>query len=261
MTDITIILPLPSYSEAQDAAYVRTIESIKKLVDVTPTIIAVGDAASNNHLKTLLPTEWDTTLLNVKNTTLQYEVGKAVKEVKTDYFSVIELGDEYLPTWFTHVSKEIELNEPNSLYLPILEVVDADHLDVGAIAYANEPVWASSFSEELGYIDSECLDYYFQFVISTGVFNKKDFTNVGGVKCNIKAFYWYELLKRYCHNKLRVYVIPKANTHYINQEGSFQKQEMLLSDGEKNFWFTAAKDECVFKRDREKTYVEPQGSN
>ena len=50
MTDITIILPLPSYSEAQDAAYVRTIESIKKLVDVTPTIIAVGDAASNNHL-------------------------------------------------------------------------------------------------------------------------------------------------------------------------------------------------------------------
>ena len=114
MTDITIILPLPSYSEAQDAAYVRTIESIKKLVDVTPTIIAVGDAASNNHLKTLLPTEWDTTLLNVKNTTLQYEVGKAVKEVKTDYFSVIELGDEYLHTWFTHVSKEIELNEPNT---------------------------------------------------------------------------------------------------------------------------------------------------
>ena len=54
MTDIPIILPLPSYSEAQDAAYVRTIESIKKLVDVTPTIIAVGDAASNNHLKTLL---------------------------------------------------------------------------------------------------------------------------------------------------------------------------------------------------------------
>ena len=101
MTDITIILPLPSYSEAQDAAYVRTIESIKKLVDVTPTIIAVGDAASNNHLKTLLPAEWDTTLLNVKNTTLQYEVGKAVKEVKTDYFfsTVVTLASESTSFW------------------------------------------------------------------------------------------------------------------------------------------------------------------
>ena len=134
------------------------------------------------------------------------------------------------------------------------EIFDFTKKDMGAIAYGNEPVWSSSFSEELGYIDVDCLKNHFNFIVSGGIFKKSDFLSVGGLK-SIKVFFWYELLLRLCHNGKKVYVVPKIGyEHYVNRPDSLTTEYQQLTQKEIDFWFNTAQEEYVYKTDRKKKY-------
>lgn len=259
MKDLTVIIPLVEYNEELSTYYNRSIASIVRNDEAEETsIIFVGPSSSINYIKnTFTFTSREVLYIeNNKNTELQFQINKAVKDVKTTYFSILEFDDAYTNFWFKNVEEHVKAQPETSLFLPLIEVFDDEHFDAGAISYANEPVWASFFSDEIGYIDNASLQNFFNFIISGGVFKKNDFVSVGGLKSNIKIFFWYELLLRMTHNDKRIYVIPKVGCeHVINRKDSLTAQFMAIEQDEIDFWFETAKDEHLYKADRKKTFI------
>ena len=257
MKELTIIVPLIEYKEEYKELYENALNSVVEGdVKEEASIIFVGPSSSLNVVKGFnLGAREVLYLENSKNTELPFQINKAVKDVKTEYFSILEFDDNYTSFWFNEVERYQKTMGNVSLFLPLIEAFDFKKKEVGAIAYANEPVWASSFSEELGYVDAQSLKNHFNFIVSGGIFRTKDFLSVGGLKNSLKVFFWYELLLRLTHNGKKIYVIPKVGyEHYVNRDESLSMKYQQMNQDEVNFWFNTAQEEFVFKTDRKKKY-------
>ena len=150
MKDITVIIPLVEYRDELASLYKRSIDSVfSQDLDETLSMIFIGPSSSIKHIKDNFGFGARDVLFieNNKNTELQFQINKAVKDVKTTYFSILEYDDVYTSIWFRNVAYYAEHQPETSLFLSLMEVFDEQHPEVGGIGYANEPVWASSFSE------------------------------------------------------------------------------------------------------------------
>lgn len=260
MKDLTIIIPLAEYKDEHASLYQRSFKSIT-YADTSSevSVIVIGPTSAINEAKNFDFGEREVLFIeNNKNTELQFQVNKAVKDVKTSYFSVLEFDDSYTDLWFKTIEHYTKHQPETTLFLSLMEVFDNTKPELDAIAYANEPVWAASFSDEIGYLDNDSLKNYYNFIVSGGVFKKSDFLSVGGLKNNIKVFFWYELLLRLTQNDKKVFVIPKIGyEHYVNVEGSLSSLYATMSHHELDFWFKTAQEEYLYKTDRKKEYVSP----
>ena len=259
MKELTIIIPLVEYRDDLVTYYERSINSVlhQDLEEVV-SMIFVGPTSSIKHIKDNFGFGARDVLFieNNKNTEPQFQINKAVKDVKTKYFTILEFDDIFTNIWFKTAERYTDAFDNVSLFLPLTEVFDAKRPEVGGIGYANEPVWSASFSDEMGYLDIDSLKNFYNFSVSGGIFNKADFLSVGGLKTNVKVFFWYELLLRMTHNDKKVYVIPKVGyEHYINVDNCLSSTYGQLEQKEIDFWFETAKEEYVYKTDRKKSYT------
>lgn len=258
MAQITTIIPVHKFDEEVKGLLETSVKSFVETTKNTPAdLMFIGPKdvldqvkALNLHNAEYIANEksWFSSLINV-----------AAKEVKTDYFSILEYDDEYTPIWFDNVINYINNSgEDISVFLPLTEVFDNEHKEQGPIGYVNEAVWASSFSEKLGYFDNECLQDYLLFNTTGGVFKTKDFIEVGGLKESIKLSFWYEFLLRAINKSKKVFVIPKVGYfHIVNRNGSLATEyAQNMSDRESDFWVELARKEYLYKTDRKKTYEE-----
>lgn len=259
MKNLTIIVPLVQYVEEKHSSlYDKSINSIVKAdPNEDVNVIFIGPSSALDVVREYDLGKRDVLYIeNAKNTEVQFQINKAVKDVTTEYFSVLEYDDNYTPNWFNNFEKYRLAYDDVSLFLPLMEVYDYKRPELGAVGYANEPVWASAFSDEIGFIDSECLKHYFNFFVSGGIFRKTDFINVGGIKNNIKVFFWYELLMRICHLGKRILVIPKVGyEHYVNVENSLSSTFGSMPNEEIDFWFKTSQEEYMYKTDRKVSYT------
>ena len=138
--------------------------------------------------------------------------------------------------------------------MPLEELIDYDKNTF--IGYGNEAPWATSFSNEVGHIDNDCLQQYFDFYMTGSVFNTEDWNNFGGLKPSIKISFWYEFLLRYTNKGKKVFVIPKLGyKHYVNRPDSiYDVYSKTIDEKESAWWFELAKQESLYKEDRNKTY-------
>lgn len=260
MNDLTIIIPLIEYTSDMKEYYDKSFSSLFNAdKNEELNVIIIGPSSAIKESKKYEWGERDVLFLeNEKNTSLQHQINKAVKDVKTEYFSILEFDDRYTSFWFDEVKKYMEAYPNVSLYLPLIEIFDAQVPELGAVAYANEPVWSSAFvADELGYIDLESLKNHFNFIVSGGVFKKSDFIGVGGLKNTLNVFFWYEFLLRLCHNSKTTMVIPKVGyEHVINRENALSMTYQSMEKEELDFWFNTAQEEYVYKSDRKKIYSE-----
>ena len=257
MRDLTIIVPLVEYKEAHDTQIDRCYKSIVAAdADKTCSVIFIGPSSAIAKVKDLDMEGREVLYLeNNKNVELPYQVTKAVKDVTTEFFTVLEFDDEITPNWLKHVETYVKYQDETSLFLPLIEIFNELNLQVGAVAYGNEPVWAASFSDEIGYFDTTSLKNFVNVVVSGGVFRKKDFVSVGCLKPSLQVFFWYELLLRMTHNDKKIFVIPKIGcNHYVNREDSLTSSFRKMTPKELDFWFKTAQDEYLFKTDRKKVY-------
>jgi hypothetical protein len=116
------------------------------------------------------------------------------------------------------------------------------------IGFGNAEAYASAFSNELGFIDYDCLQNYFDFYLTGSVFNIKDWIEVGGLKTNIKLTFWYEWLLRATNKNKKVFVIPKVGyNHSLGREGSLVNiYRKNMSQDEIQWHFDLAKREHFF---------------
>ena len=258
MKQITTIIPIHKYDETLKETLGNAFKSFYETSkNIQADLMIVGP----NDVLDLVKADFvngDAVYVENENPWFSAQINAAVKKVKTDYFSILEYDDEYTPIWFDNVTKYIETGDDIAVYLPLTEVFDYQHKEQGPIGYVNEAVWASSFSEKLGYFDNECLQDYLIFNTTGGVFRTKDFIEVGGLKESMKLSFWYEFLLRALNKEKNVFVIPKVGYfHTVNRNESLATHyAQTMSDRESEFWVELARKEYLYKTDRKKTYEE-----
>ena len=257
MNTITTIIPLNKFDEEVKTMLEMAVKSHQETSKNTPAdLMFVGPKEVLDKVKELKLA--DAQYVENEDAWFSAQINVAAKNVKTDYFAILECDDEFTPIWFDNVVKYINTGDDIAVYLPLTEVYDYQNKNAGPVGYINEAVWASSFSEKLGYFDNECLQDYLLFNTTGGVFRTKDFLEVGGLKESIKLSFWYEFLLRAINKDKNIFVIPKIGYfHMVNRTDSLASEYARdMSDRESEFWIELARKEYLYKNDRKKTYEE-----
>lgn len=256
MTDITIIIPVHKFNDGIKKLLENAFESIKHNQEtytygqLIPTIVGPGDVLEEIG-ENFGEQVYYHTCRNTGDTDFCSQVNFAAKSVNTEYFSILEFDDVYTDNWFKMAHDYYYTNETVSLFLPINILTDVYHKQ---FQYVNEISWSGSFSNEIGFLDFDCLQDYSSFNLTGGIFNTDDFKKIGGFKPSIKVAFNYELLLRMTKKELKVYVVPKEGyMHVIGREDSLTDEyNKTLTDKEIKKWFDLAKIEYTFIEDREK---------
>ena len=172
----------------------------------------------------------------------------------TEWFSILEFDDEFTPIFLDNFRKYEEFYPNVSVFMTLQDVID--YKNGSFMSIGNEAPWASSFSNDIGYIDNDCLQGYFDFYMTGSIFNIADWKEVGGLKPSIKITFWYEWLLRATNKNKTVYVIPKVGyNHKLGRKGSLiEIYKSTIDQEETQWWFDLAKREMYYKKDRKKEY-------
>lgn len=253
MKDLTVIIPIINMDNTNNQELLK--RAINSVDD--SSILIVGNELDIKEIEKIDFKNPIRVFIN-KSNDISYatQVNLGVREVKTTYFSVLEYDDHYSPIWFNNVAEYMKNDvEDIFAFMPLTEVIDVQY---GPIGYANEAVWASSFSEDIGFYDLQCLDDYLNFNTSGAVFKTQDFINLGLLKTSMKLTFWYEFMLRAIYKGKKFFVIPKIGYyHYVGREDSLSSfYANNMSEKEGNWWFDIAKKEYFFPHDRNKIYQE-----
>lgn len=254
MTDIQIIIPIHIFNENVNNMLSNALDSIKKNQStykygkLRPLIIAPTDILKQIN-DVFDQTTYDSCANKTGNNDFCSQINLAVNNITTEHFSIIEFDDEYKTNWFKMAHDYYYTNESVSVFLPINVITDTEHKQ---FQYANEIAWTKSFSNELGFIDFDCLQDFSSFNLTGGIFNTNDFKTIGGLKSSIKASFGYEFLLRITKKELKVFVVPKEGyIHVVGREKSLSDEcSKKMSVEEIKKWFDLAKAECIYTEDR-----------
>lgn len=258
----SVIIPIHEYNDTISELLNKGIESIEsqekleklpEILLVYPQSIKEGvdsfvDSMKRKYQDKLTFKE----VINDGNTDFQTQINLGASKVETDYFSILELDDEYSTTYFFNVEKYIKYYDDIDVFLStIIEVTPKNE----AIKLTNEVTWSQQFvgeNGEMGYLNLNAIKQNTDFKISGAVINKEEFLNMGGLKSNIKLTFNYEFLLRALNNACKIYTIPKIGyKHLSGREGSlFDKYGKTMSMAERKFWFDTATKEANFIKDR-----------
>ena len=243
-SDITIIIPVHKWDDDIKKMFAEAIKSVPAKMKV---IVVTTDHSGFefNDRKVVVVTSND-------GSSFQHLVNLGVKEVKTDWFSILEFDDEYSSIWFDEFIKYQEYNQQYNIFLPLNDLYSVGDGKDEFVGNGNEAVMAASFSDEIGVIDEKCLDDYFNFYIPGGLIKTETWNNLGGLKESIKLTFWYEFMLRAVHNGEKIYVVPKVGyAHVLGRSGSLMQQyRETMTPKESEFWFKQAKKQSFNKTEK-----------
>jgi hypothetical protein len=261
MKDTTIILPIYKIDEEEEKMLliaVKSVENFKenvKLLIVTPEKISTKLETLINDFKNIL--EIEVLINNSKNTGFAYQVNLGIENCNTEWFSILEIDDEYKEGWYSTFNEYKNYYKDVDIFLPIIEDINPNGTFGG---FTNESIWAYGFTEKQGYLDKERLLEFQNFQTSGSLFKTNIIKNNGLFKDNIKLTFSYEFLLRMANNDAIIMGIPKIGYKHVNfRENSLfwryrNDEEIKLSNDEVKFWIDTAKNEYFFKNKREVNY-------
>ena len=254
MKELGIIIPMHEFGKENIELLNKAIESVPEDMPIylsTPkgTTPAKIKGASNRLNLVVSDEEGSSFAELVENGVNAFANNPDVK-----WFSILEFDDTYTPIWLDNAKRYIDFMPDTSVFMFLEDITDFN--DGKYIGFGNEAAWASSFSNELGFIDLDCLQNYFDFYLTGSIFNLKDWIEVGGLKSSIKITFWYEWLLRATNKGKKVFVIPKVGyNHALGRKNSLVEQyKAEISKEESQWWFDLAKREYFYKEDRKKEY-------
>jgi hypothetical protein len=219
MKELGIIIPMHEFGKENIELVNKAIESVPEGM---PICLSVPKGTTPSKVKglsdraALVPSveEGSTFADLVENGVNAFANNPDIK-----WFSILEFDDTYTPIWLDNVKKYIDFMPDTSVFMFLEDITDFNNGKY--IGFGNAEAWASSFSNQIGYIDNDCLQNYFDFYLTGSIFNIKDWQEVGGLKPQIKLTFWYEWLLRLTNKGKTVFVIPKVGyNHNLNRSGS-----------------------------------------
>ena len=255
--NITVIIPLHIYNDKVSELLNKAISSIPS--DIENIFIITTKEINENGIYF----EKESNRIKIiANETENYDfcsmVNYGVKNVDTDWFSILEYDDYYQNDWFNDANKYLYSEKDAMVYLPLVDLYDFNrfynNIPRAYCGYANEAPWAQSFSNDLGYIDNESLQVYSNYHLTGAIFHTDTFKKIGMLKPKIKMTFWYEFLLRLTNKKYKVYVIPRVGyLHFIEREGSLSMNytKEITEKEEIDYWLEAAKSESYYSEERD----------
>jgi hypothetical protein len=181
------------------------------------------------------------------------QINLGVEQVKTEFFSILEVDDQYATIWFDNFTKYNGWYEDVDMFLPL--VIDVN-IEGRFLHFTNEPVWAKDFSDKQGFLDNDSLLNYPNFQLSGSVIKTESFKSVGGLKPSLKLQFIYEFMLRMSYYDKKMMTIPKVGYRKTNMRpgslfhGYYHVEETKMDPVEARFWFNTARKESYFKTDR-----------
>lgn len=257
MKDITVIIPLLENQLDSDELKnaVKSVDQCQEYYDGELKILYVVPKQKETKYYTVFPTNRPISQLYIENDTGNYDycsqINFAVKQIDTEYFSILEFDDYYNKKWFNMFNNYFLTNEDVSIFLPINVLHNAT---TNEREFVNDAVWASSFSNEIGYIDFDCLQASASFNLTGGIFKTSDWL---GYKPSIEVAFNYEYLLRATNKGQRIFVVPKEGYHHeIFKKDSLSQHYLdTIKDEDNMKWFELAKREYSFDEDRNKGII------
>jgi GT2 family glycosyltransferase len=255
---ISVILPVHEITEETKPLLTAAIESVKRQLVKPEALIIVVPKNSDvyTYMKNYDYGDFKSSVIITENdgaTDFASQINFGVATCKTEWFSILELDDEYANIWFKNVVEYINKHNDVGIFLPIVIDTNANGEFIGL---TNEAVWAQSFSEELGILDNNALLTYQNFNIDGMVMKKSIYDSFGGLKSSVKLTFIYEFLLRMTFKSVKTMVIPKFAYKHMNlrPESLFSKYKQELDPTESRWWLAQAKKEYYFAKDRNITY-------
>jgi hypothetical protein len=258
MKKISIILPLHIINDEYDVMLKNSISSIEDFHnDVVLLVVCpkeVKDKLSNLSQKLEV-----VFVENSGDTDFCSQVNLGITKCETEWFSILEVDDEFKKVWLKSMNSYIGENPDVDVFLPVVKDINVEG---SFISFTNESAWAYGFTEKQGFIDNEVLLDYQNYQTSGGLFKTNVIKENGMFKENVKLTFSYELLLRLTHNGVKIMTVPKIGYQHVNfREDSLfwgykNNEETKLSEDEVKFWLDSAKKEFFFKNKRDIKYVE-----
>lgn len=248
MENLVVVIPVHEFNDEVGKLLTNAINSVQENIEVRVSCKKGLESKIKKYLK-----DWsDIKIITNEKSDFASLVNNGIKNSK--YFSILEYDDEYTPIWFNNVEKYIETMPDVSVFIPLTDIVDFNTKKFSGCG--NEAPWASAFSNNIGFIDNDCLQNFFDFYMTGSVFNTDDWNEVGGLKPSIKLTFWYEYMLRATNKDQKIFVVPKVGyNHYMGRKDSLtENYRENMSKEEQEFWFKLAKKEYFFKEDRNKTF-------
>lgn len=251
MKELVVIIPMNEFGKENIELLNKAVESVPSELNV---LLSVPNGTDGKKLKGISGRLG--VVSESEGSSFAELVNAAANTIEEKWFSILEFDDTYTPIWYDNAKKYIEFMPSTSVFMYLEDITDFN--DGKYIGFGNEAAWASAFSNEIGFIDNDCLQNYFDFYMTGSIFNAADWKEVGGLKPSIKITFWYEWLLRATNKNKTVYVIPKVGyNHKLGRKGSLiETYKSTIDQEETQWWFDLAKREYMFhpsvKRDEDK---------
>lgn len=245
MDNLTVIIPIHNFTK-------KNVELLNKAVDSVPqelrVVVSVPNkttekdlSGTSNRIQVIQETD-DTSFAGLVNA--------AVDTLDDGWFSILEFDDTYTDIWYNNFKKYLEFKPDISVFMFMEDIRDFNNGKY--VGFGNAEAYASAFSNEIGFLDNDCLQNYFDFYLTGSIFNVKDWKEVGGLKPLLKVTFWYEWMLRATSKGKKIFVIPKVGyIHNMDRKGSYVEQYRSLSSDEIQFYFDLAKRDSFFKNMKE----------
>lgn len=260
---ITVIVPVHNLNTKEKDYFATAISSIEKQKVLPNKIMIV--VANNKELiseiqnfsfgekiKDLIKIE-----INEGETDFASQINYGVSKIDTEFFSVLELDDEYSMIWFDNALKYIDSYPDQDMYLPIVLDVNTDG---NFLHFTNEAVWARDFSDKMGHLDNDALLNFPSFQFSGSVIRKDAYESVGGLKSSIRLQFIYEFFLRMTYYDKKIMTVPKLGYKKVNMRpdslfwGYYNLESERIDPIEARFWYNLSRKESYFKTDRKIKY-------
>lgn len=252
-SDITVIIPVHKWDIEIEKMFGEAVKSIDSEAKI---IVATTEDSGFSYVIDERKDDCFDVVKSNDGSSFQHLVNLGVKNVKTEWFSILEFDDEYSKIWFDNFIKYQEYNQQYNIFLPLNDLYSVENGKDEFVGNGNEAVMAASFSEEIGVIDEKSLEDYFSFYIPGGIIRTKTWNEIGGLKESIKLTFWYEFMLRAAHKGEKVYVVPKIGyAHVLGRKGSLMDEyRNTIDEKESSFWFAQAKKQSYHKTDKKVEY-------
>ena len=258
MKNITVILPVHRLDGIYKEMLDNSIKSVEQFHnDVNLSIVCPPSLKTELvNLSEVLEIE---VISNNGKTDFCSQVNLGIEKCKTEWFSILEIDDEYKSIWLKSTNEYVKTYTDVDVFLPVVKDINVDG---NFVSFTNESTWAYGFTEKQGILDNEVLLDFQNYQISGGLYKTQVIKDNGSLKENIKLTFGYEFLLRLTHNNIKVMTVPRVGYQHLNFREdslfwSYKNDETnKISEDEAKFWLETAKKEFFFKNKRDVKYAE-----
>jgi len=258
MKNITVILPIHEWNDDYKLMFENSVKSVEEFYNDVKLII-VGPKKVTSNINIISDKIESKILINEGNTDFCSQINLGIDDCDTEWFSILEIDDEYRPSWLKFMNTYSKENPTVDVFLPIVRDINVEG---DFLSFTNEATWAYGFSEKQGFLDNEALLDYQNFQISGALYKKSVIDEFGGIKPTIKLTFGYEFFLRLTYNSVKIMTIPKIGYKHTNMRTggifwNYKNGENVLTENEVKFWIESAKKEYFFTSERDIKY-QPQ---